>query len=216
MRADLRRDCTAIWVIDCSPEGHRPEVATRIFQGVQHPVCITLAARAPNKNPEVPARLMFRALPEGRRDAKFAALAKIDLDGDGWIEGQDGLRDPFLPKAAGAWASFPALDQLFVYNGSGIMPGRTWVIAPDPESLEVRWRHLALEKNLEKKEVLFHPHLRGGKPGDKHIGKAAGQPLPGQRQTGKPLSSETDLATEPLRYAFRSLDGSGSSRTQES
>jgi hypothetical protein len=33
MRADLRASCSDIWVIDCSPEGHQPEVATRIFQG---------------------------------------------------------------------------------------------------------------------------------------------------------------------------------------
>lgn len=38
MRDQLRRDCTDIWVIDCSPEGHQPEVATRIFQGVQQPI----------------------------------------------------------------------------------------------------------------------------------------------------------------------------------
>ena len=37
--------CSEIWVIDCSPEGHQPDVPTRIFQGVQQPVCIVLAAR---------------------------------------------------------------------------------------------------------------------------------------------------------------------------
>src|SRR6185437_11579233 len=45
MRDDLRRSCREIWVIDCSPEGHQPDVPTRIFQGVQQPVCIVLAAR---------------------------------------------------------------------------------------------------------------------------------------------------------------------------
>ncbi len=29
MRDDLRRSCQQIWVIDCSPEGHQPEVPTR-------------------------------------------------------------------------------------------------------------------------------------------------------------------------------------------
>jgi len=50
MREELRRDCAAIWVVDCSPEGHQPDVNTRIFQGVQQPVCIVLAARTPNKD----------------------------------------------------------------------------------------------------------------------------------------------------------------------
>jgi hypothetical protein len=31
MRADLRCDTDEIWVVDCSPEGHQPEVATRVF-----------------------------------------------------------------------------------------------------------------------------------------------------------------------------------------
>ena len=35
MRSELRRDADEIWVIDCSPEGHQPEVRTHIFQGVQ-------------------------------------------------------------------------------------------------------------------------------------------------------------------------------------
>jgi predicted helicase len=46
MRADLRRTCSEIWVIDCSPESHQPDVPTRIFQGVQQPVCIASSARA--------------------------------------------------------------------------------------------------------------------------------------------------------------------------
>ena len=32
MRDDLRRTCSDIWVIDCSPAGHQPDVSTRIFQ----------------------------------------------------------------------------------------------------------------------------------------------------------------------------------------
>ena len=62
MREDLRRDCDDIWVIDCSPEGHQPNVPTRIFQGVQQPVCIVLAARSANKSRDVPARLRYTAL----------------------------------------------------------------------------------------------------------------------------------------------------------
>jgi N-6 DNA Methylase len=34
MRDDLRRTCSEIWIIDCSPEGYQPEVAARIFQDV--------------------------------------------------------------------------------------------------------------------------------------------------------------------------------------
>ena len=138
MRADLRESCSAIWVVDCSPEGHQPEVATRIFQGVQQPVCIVIAARKRGKAKTTPARVRYRALPEGRREAKFLALEGLSLDGEGWVEGADGWRDSFLPEATGVWADFPMLDSLFVFDGPGVMPGRTWVVAPDRGSLRDR------------------------------------------------------------------------------
>jgi len=74
MRDDLRRDSREIWVIDCSPEGHQPDVPTRIFEAVQQPVCIVLAARSANKNRKIPGRLRYVALPKGKREKKFEAL----------------------------------------------------------------------------------------------------------------------------------------------
>jgi hypothetical protein len=53
--------------------------------------------------------------------------------------------------------ALPALKDLFVYNGSGVMPGRTWIIAPDRWSLEALGR--GPEKGSAKKEELFHPHF---------------------------------------------------------
>ena len=37
MRDYLRHTCDDIWIIDCSPEGHQPEVSTRIFEGSSSP-----------------------------------------------------------------------------------------------------------------------------------------------------------------------------------
>jgi hypothetical protein len=130
MRDDLRRTCSEIWVVDCSPEGHQPDVPRRIFQGVQQPVCITLAARKLSKSANEPARVRFRALPKGSREEKFAALAKLSLGGSDWIDCPAGWRDPFLPTPAGAWATFPMLEDFFIYDGSGVMPGRTWIGQP--------------------------------------------------------------------------------------
>jgi len=114
MRDDLRRTCSDIWVVDCSPEGHRPEVATRIFQGVQHPICIVLAARKLGRNANEPARVRFRALPEGRREEKFLALNGLSLEDSGWVNCPSGWRDPFLPSATGLWATFSKLKDLFI------------------------------------------------------------------------------------------------------
>ena len=155
MRDDLRRTCSEIWIVDCSPEGHQPEVATRIFQGVQQPVCIVLAARKLSKNIEEAARVHFHALPKGRREEKFAALENLSLDGTGWVNCPSGWRTPFLPSATGLWATLPALNEFFHYDGSGVMPGRTWIIAPDANSLSVRWTRLTHEKDSSKKTFSF-------------------------------------------------------------
>jgi Type ISP C-terminal specificity domain/N-6 DNA Methylase len=206
MRDDLRRTCSEIWVVDCSPEGHQPGVATRIFQDVQQPVCIVLAARKLGKSHKEPARVRFLALPKGRREEKFVALAKLSLHGPTWADCPIGWRAPFLPAATGLWASFPAIRDLFIYNGSGVMPGRTWVISPDPASLSTRWSRLIREKDLNEKEVLFRPQLRKGKVASRHIRKIVGQDL-GTRPTRRlAILDDKDECQAPVRYGFRSFD----------
>ncbi len=206
MREDLRRSCQAIWVIDCSPEGHQPDVPTRIFQAMQQPICITLAARALGKDLDMPARVRFHALRAGRREDKFAELAKLKLEGAGWADCPAGWRDPFLPMSASAWATLAPLKNFFSYNGSGVMPGRTWIIAPDAESLRERWSRLILERSSKEKEALFHPHLRNNKPGDKHIRKRVSRGLAGHEERLEPIIDDHKSMIEPTRYAFRSFD----------
>jgi predicted helicase len=206
MRDDLRQTCSEIWVIDCSPEGHQPDVPTRIFQGVQQPVCIVLAARKLGKKADEPAQVHFRVLPEGKREEKFKALDALSLDDSGWVDCPSGWRDPFLPAAKGLWATSPALKDLFVYDGSGVMPGRTWVIAPDKESLEARWSRLTAEKDADEKETLFHAHLRNSEPGDKHIRKKLSKGLNGHEERLQPIIDDEGPVVEPIRYGFRSFD----------
>ncbi len=205
MRDYLRRTCDDIWVIDCSPEGHQPEVATRIFQGVQQPVCIVLASRSAKSRSDTPATVRFLSLPEGKREAKFAALAKVTLGGKAWVDCPTDWRAPFLPASTGAWSTYPALEGFFLYNGSGVMPGRTWVIAPDAESLRRRWQKLVAAPDAEK-ETLFHPHLRGGKPGDKHSKKIVAMPLAGYPAQMVAVADDKAAGLPPTRYGFRSFD----------
>lgn len=231
MRADLRRDCDEIWVIDCSPEGHQPEVATRIFEGVQHPVCIVLASRTPANDPKQPARVRFRSLAKGRRAIKFAELTKVALDSPGWADGPTDWRAPFLPEFTGGWGKFVPLGDVIDDAGSGVMTGRTWIISPDKQSLTERWETLIAdsgttpderEKAAVRRAMLFHPHVRNGLPGDRHVKK------PGKQLTGKKLalqsiekavgerySTNNSLAAEakaaleiatPQRYGYRSFD----------
>lgn len=205
MRDYLRRTTDEIWVIDCSPEGHQPEVNTRIFQGVQQPVCIVLASRSPGTDSNVPAIVRFWALPKGHRRDKFEALSRLTTDAEGWAECSSDWRAPFLPESVGAWSMYPALEDLFIYNGSGVMPGRTWVIAPDAESLHRRWEAL-INAPSSQKEALFHPHLRGGKPGDKHSKRVVAKGLPGYEPRPTPVAEERSSILAPVRYGFRSFD----------
>lgn len=205
MRDYLRRTCDHIWVIDCTPEGHQPDVPTRIFQAVQQPVCIVLAARSKQKTASRPATVKYTVLPAGKREEKFAALAKLTLGSKVWQDCRTEWRAPFLPAASADWASYPALDELFAYDGAGVQPKRVWVIAPDAESLERRWKKLT-QAPTEKKEELFHATLRDGKPADRHIRSIIRIPLPGYRLRSVPIVDERGPCPTPVRYAFRSFN----------
>ncbi len=209
MRDDLRRTCSDIWVIDCSPEGHQPDVPTRLFQGVQQPVCIALAARRRGKDDKTPARVQFRALPKGRREEKFKTLAALSLDAKDWVDCPADWRAPFLPELAGKWADFAPLRELFGYNGLGVMPGRTWIIAPDRETLKRRWEQMVKEKDEAKREELFHPH----ESGDKTSTKASKTGLAGHEFRSH--SCRVTRRTQSLRYpmSFEASIGSGSFQT---
>jgi len=207
MRDYLRRTCQDIWVVDCSPEGHQPEVNTRIFQGVQQPVCIVIASRSATAKSDTskPAKVFFQALPSVHRLEKFKALAALRIESTAWVVCPSDWRAPFLPASQGAWATYPKLDDLFVYNGSGVMPGRTWVIAPDGESLEQRWQRLVLAPT-DKKEVLFHPHIADGGLGDRHVNRVVKDGLAGYEGRSKPVADEEGPCLTPVRYGFRSFD----------
>lgn len=85
------------------------------------------------------------------------------------------------------------------------MPGRTWIIAPDEESLIRRWDKL-IHAPSDQKETLFHPHLRNGRPGDKHSKRVVRKGLPGYEPRLKPVADEHGPCIHPVRYGFRSFD----------
>jgi hypothetical protein len=198
MRDYLRRVADGIWVVDCSPEGHQPDVPTRVFQGVQQPVCIVIAVKDGSTDAETPAPVRFTSL-SGRREQKFAQLAGLALDGAAWVDGATDWTAPLLPAMGSAWASLPALDDLLAWSGSGTMPGRTWVVEPDPEVLRVRWSRLVEAPDPEKRALLAE-HKR-----DRTIDTVLSDNLAGYPQVG-PLAQERGTCPDPVRYGYRSLD----------
>ena len=67
-----------------------------------------------------------------------------------------------MPEFSGGWGDFVPLDSVIGDVGSGVMSGRTWVIASDVATLEARWTALLSESDPARKELLFHPQLRKG------------------------------------------------------
>lgn len=200
MRDDLRRTCSNIWVIDCSPDGHQPEVSTRIFQDVQQPICIVLAARKVGKLGDVPARLRFSSLPKGRRGLKFEALKRLTLEAPTWVDGPPGWRDPFLPEPGVEWSSFPALRELFLWSSPGVKTHRTWVISPDAISLKRRWEVLQQETDSERKKRLFHPDR------DRDLRKVVSVALGQHQLRATKVEDDSGRVVPPIRYGFRSFD----------
>lgn len=200
MREELRRDCSDIWVIDCSPEGHQPDIPTRIFTGVQQPVCIVLAARTTGKKRSQSARVRFVALPKGRQAEKFAALTDLALDDAGWVEAAKGWREPFLPIHADGWAAYAPLPACFEWYSPGVKTHRTWIIAPDTASLERRWEALKREPDAARKAQLFH------EDDTRSVGSVVKVGL-GSNPT-RPVSVAMDKGNvvTAIRYAFRTFD----------
>ena len=137
---------------------------------------------------------------------------RMSLDAEGWIDGPTDWRAPFLPHAGGKWADFAPLGTLFDYEGSGVMPGRTWIIAPDKETLEKRWARLIGEGDAAIKETLFHPHLRKDKktnkqvPSDKHLNKPLAAGLGSHEFRSMSVAKDSKKVIPPTRYGFRTFD----------
>jgi hypothetical protein len=198
MRRHMRRWADEIWVIDCSPEGHQPDVSTRFFPGVQQPICITIMVRDGSTGPDRASPLHFTSL-SGHRKDKFAALATLQLDGPEWVGGAEEWHAPFLPRRADSWTAMPALGDLLPWSGSGTMPGRTWVIGTSPDTLTRRWDRL-VSAPVEERAELLSEHRR-----DRRIDTQLSDNLPGYEPRG-PIASERDAVPSPVRYGLRTLD----------
>jgi hypothetical protein len=200
MRRHLRRWADEIWVIDCSPEGHQPEVATRIFPGVQQPICITIALRDGSTAPTTPAAVHYTSV-AGSQAQKFEALGALELAGPGWAACPDDWQAPFRPRSAAAWTALPAVEDLLAWSGTGTMAGRTWIVAPSPDLLQRRWQRL-VSAPVDERSALLAEHAR-----DRTINTLLQDNLPGYPVAGA-LASESGPAPDPIRFGVRTLDRS--------
>lgn len=201
MREYLRRHASEGWIIDLTPEGQTPDIPTRIFPGVRQPLAIGLFVRAPETSDQFPAAIHYRVI-SGRQADKFAALAAIRLDDDDWRDARTGWGDPLTPAAAGGWDTYPALSDLMPWYSPGVFPTRTWVYAPNAETLRQRWRTLMGESDPQAQAELF-------KQGRDATMDKAKRPLPGgdtHRAFSGPLRQDQVTQPRPIRIGYRSFD----------
>lgn len=200
MRDYLRRTCDEGWVINLSPEGQRPDVATRIFPGVAQPlaICIFVRKAGVARNEDHRARVHYRSI-AGRRAEKFRQLRETGLDDGGWRETHAQDVRPFTPLTQSGWEDFPALDGLFPWGSPGSKSNRSWVTSPSAETLRRRWTTLIRESDPEQKGTLFKETR------DRTLNSMK-EPLPGHSGSPRPISQETSVCPTLIRTALRSFD----------
>ncbi|MEU6381351.1 type ISP restriction/modification enzyme [Streptomyces sp. NPDC046909] len=198
MRDYLRRTCDEGWIIDVSPEGHRPDVSTRIFPGVAQPLAICIFVRRTDRDPERPARIHYRTV-EGKRAAKYRQLKAIRLDDDGWHDAHSEATQPFRPTSDTGWEEYPELSDLFPWGSPGSKANRSWVNGPDREILQRRWAHLVSQRDQAKKAELLKETR------DRTLDKKV-EPLPGRPAHATPIGQEATREPELIRIGMRSFD----------
>jgi hypothetical protein len=198
MRGYLRRTCDEGWIINLSPEGQRPDVATRVFPHVAQPLSICVFVRRADHDSERPARVHYRAL-HGRRAEKFAQLRAVHLDDEDWRDAHaQGVR-PFTPATLSGWDDYPALDELFPWGSPGNKTNRSWVTSPSDTVLRRRWARLIGESDPEVKALLFKETR------DRRLtGRAAC--LPGFAHPDRTMLEESGTQPQLIRIAQRSFD----------
>jgi hypothetical protein len=197
MREYLRRAADEGWIIDVSPEGHQPEVNTRLFTGVQNPLCISIFVRYGPGDPTKPARIHHLAV-SGRREEKLARLGEIALDSPQWADCGTGWQDRLTPAADVTWMTYPQLGDLFPWHAPGVKPNRTWVYSPDADILKRRWARLTAAPPAEKR-VLF-------KENDTRTIDSVVKPVPGLSEHKETLLHEHGPCPTPVRVAYRAFD----------
>ena len=198
MRQYLRRVADEGWIIDLSPEEFRPDGSTRVFPEVQHKLCIAIFARYDRLTHDKPARVHYLATVGSQQD-KFRQLDLVSLhDETAWAECGEGHRDLFVPASTAAWLQMPALGDLMPWSHAGCKPNRSWVLAPDPGTLQQRWERL-IRAGPDEKAHLFKESR------DRTIFTVP-SPLPGARPAVGPVAGETRTTSRTEPVAVRSFD----------
>ncbi len=201
MREHMRRICDEVWILDIGGEGRGTRKSENVF-AIQTPVAIAVAVRYGRAEVDRPAKVHFARIEAPTQEQKLKALDAIDSFTS--LQWQDCPREwhsPFRPVGTGRYFDWALLTDLFPWQHSGVKAGRTWVIAPDANTLKQRWAALC-DADKEKRAALFKESPTGHKVHD------SPNQLPPVGGKLKPIFELPRHAPPPaiVRYAFRSLD----------
>jgi hypothetical protein len=142
MRKMMRATFDELWILDLGGEGRGARKSENVF-AIRTPVAIAVGVRKGRDRRPEGCRVWYHRL-EGSADDKLAALNAIGaLQDVPWTEvAAVEPHAPFLPRAGGAWATWPRLTDLFPWQESGLQFKRTWPIGEDRETLNRRWKAL--------------------------------------------------------------------------
>jgi len=198
MREHMRRTFDELWIIDLGGDNLGPRKTPNVF-AIQTPVAIAIGARYGKPEPETPAIVHYTSLVEGTREEKLARLADTnDFTGLPWKPAMTGWHEPLLPQGSGDYWSWPLLIDLFPWQHSGVQMKRTWVIAPDIDSLSRRWGKLISADKDKKRQYFVETDYRGV--------SSSVRDLAGKSLIEIEKLTAGEACPEPARYLFRSLD----------
>jgi Type ISP C-terminal specificity domain/N-6 DNA Methylase len=200
MREHMRRVCDEIWLLDLGGEGRGTRKDENVF-AIQTPVAIAVAFRRGAANRGQPAKVRYARI-EGTREEKRAALGSItDFKSVKWQDCPEDWQAAFRPAGKGNYFAWPLLTDLMPWQQSGVKAGRTWVIAPDEETLRKRWRALLRVEGTERKRVFKES------PTGRKVHESAKQLPPSETKLRR--ISELAKGNQPpsiMRYGYRSFD----------
>lgn len=197
MREYLRRTADEGWIVDLTPEGHQPPMETRFFRGNQQPICVAVFIRRGVSDSSTPARI-YRTSVVGSVEEKSESLAGLRVDGCEWETCASDWTDPFQVVRGGSWSLMPAMTDLMPWAAPGVKPNRTWVYAPEEETLRERWDRLMRAPLYEKPGLLKETSST-------HVDSKIAS-IPGMVSHGGTISTETGICPELRRIAHRSFD----------
>jgi Type ISP C-terminal specificity domain/N-6 DNA Methylase len=197
IREYLRRTCDEGWIIDLSPEGNRSDSNTRVFGSkVSRRLCVAVFARWRQPDRDSYATFHHMTL-RGDNKQKLDCLKNITLQDRDWKTCPKEWQGPLFHVNA-SWHQYPALSDLMPWRSRGMTTGRSWVYAPQSETLQLRWRELTTAERHRRKSLFEEKN-------DRSIDSIV-NPLPGFPAPGGSLADEEGPCPTPVLVAYRSFD----------